>query len=149
MKETDMEGFLSFRNSFRTSLGWAVFLLAASVSAHAQEPQPEIDPEEADISITATVRIQELRFEVVGDPKVELFGHPERLTEDRAERTNLPEPAQPGVTYRDVGIRLKIASVFADIDRIVAEALGEVPPAEIPEVEPPLAPSDPPEGRPQ
>jgi hypothetical protein len=31
------------------------------------------------------------------------------------------------VTYRDIGIRLKIVSRFADIDRIVAEALGEVP----------------------
>jgi len=34
---------------------------------------------------------------------------------------------QPGVTYRDIGIRLTITSIFADIERIVAEALGEVP----------------------
>jgi hypothetical protein len=31
------------------------------------------------------------------------------------------------VTYRDIGITLRITSVFADIERIVAEALGEVP----------------------
>jgi hypothetical protein len=34
---------------------------------------------------------------------------------------------EPGVTYRNIGIRLKIVSRFADIERIVAEALGEVP----------------------
>lgn len=137
-----MEGSLPLCQPFRTPLVWAALLFAAAVSAHAQEAQPEIDPDEADISITATVRIRELRFEVVGDPKVEFFGQPERLTEHRTDRTNLPEQAQPGVTYRDVGIRLKIASVFADVDRIVAEALGEASAAEAPEVEPPLAPPD-------
>ena len=34
---------------------------------------------------------------------------------------------EPGVTYRNIGIQLKITSRFADIERIVAEALGEVP----------------------
>jgi hypothetical protein len=84
-------------------------------------------PEAADLSITANVTARELRFEVVPDPKVEFTGKPERRTSWEAERQNLPRPVQPGVTYRDIGIQLKITSVFADIDRIVAEALGEVP----------------------
>ena len=84
-------------------------------------------PEAADLSITANVTARELRFDVVPDPKVEFTGKPERRTSWEAERQNLPRPAQPGVTYRDIGIQLKITSVFADIDRIVAEALGEVP----------------------
>jgi len=54
-------------------------------------------------------------------------GQPERKTVWEAERQNLPAQVQPGVTYRNIGIRLKIVSVFADIDRIVAEALGETP----------------------
>ncbi len=70
---------------------------------------------------------RELRFEVVPNPTVEFPGQPKRETVWQAERQNLPTPVQPGVTYRDIGIRLVITSVFADIDRIVAEALGEVP----------------------
>jgi hypothetical protein len=89
--------------------------------------QQPVDEESADLSITATVTARELRFDAVPNPTVEFTGKPERRTEWSAERQNLPRPVQPGVTYRDIGIRLKIVSVFADIDRIVAEALGEVP----------------------
>ena len=80
-----------------------------------------------DLEIRANVTARELRFEVVPDPKVEFTGQPERETVWEAERQNLPRPVQPGVTYRNIGIQLKITSRFADIDRIVAEALGEVP----------------------
>ena len=92
------------------------------------EPLPA-DPsvETADVAITARVRAESLRFDVVPNPKVEFSGQPERNTVWEAERENLPTPVEPGVTYRDIGIRLKITSVFTDIDRIVAEALGEVP----------------------
>jgi hypothetical protein len=58
---------------------------------------------------------------------VEFPGQPARDTVWEAQRENLPTPVEPGVTYRNIGIRLKITSVFRDIDRIVAEALGEVP----------------------
>jgi len=80
-----------------------------------------------DLSITATVTARELLFEVVPNPKVEFPGRPRRDTVWEADRTNLPAQVQPGVTYRDIGIRLRITSVFADIERIVAEALGEIP----------------------
>lgn len=80
-----------------------------------------------DLEITANVTARELRFEAVPEPKVEFTGQPRRETVWEAERQNLPRPVQPGVTYRNIGIQLKITSVFADIDRIVAEALGEVP----------------------
>jgi hypothetical protein len=80
-----------------------------------------------DISITARVTADSLRFEKVPDPKVEFTGRPRRDTVWKSDRENLPQQVQPGVTYRDIGITLRITSVFADIDRIVAEALGEVP----------------------
>ena len=83
--------------------------------------------ESADISITATVKARELTFEVVPNPTVEFPGRHERETVWDAVRENLPPAVQPGVTYRDIGIRFKIVSRFADIERIVAEALGEVP----------------------
>ena len=82
----------------------------------------------ADLSITARVTARlscasrRCRTRASSSP-----GRPERVTVWEAERENLPRPVQPGVTYRDIGITLRITSVFADIDRIVAEALGEVP----------------------
>ncbi|HVG35850.1 MAG TPA: hypothetical protein VM911_22550 [Pyrinomonadaceae bacterium] len=102
---------------------------SAPTTTAQQQPasQQRSASEAADLSITANVTARELRFEVVPDPKVEFPGKPERNTSWETERQNLPRPVQPGVTYRDIGIQLKITSVFADIDRIVAEALGEVP----------------------
>jgi hypothetical protein len=88
-------------------------------------PDPSV--ENADVSITANVRARSLTFEVVPNPTVEFTGKPARDTVWEAKRENLPTPVQPGVTYRNIGIRLKITSVFSDIDRIVAEALGEIP----------------------
>jgi Flp pilus assembly protein CpaB len=92
-----------------------------------KEQNADVAPETADLAITAHVTARELRFETVPDVNVEFTGQPKRETEWDAVRENLPRPVQPGVTYRDIGVRLKIVSVFADIDRIVAEALGEVP----------------------
>jgi hypothetical protein len=98
----------------------------ASSSSQNDDTQA-VDEESADLSITGSVTARELRFDEVPNPTVEFTGKPERRTEWSAVRENLPRPVQPGVTYRDIGIRLRIVSVFADIDRIVAEALGEVP----------------------
>ncbi|HJR08983.1 MAG TPA: hypothetical protein VJ842_17120 [Pyrinomonadaceae bacterium] len=108
----------------------------APVPAQSPTPQPTATPaatqtpaatDNPDLSITATVTARELLFEVVPNPKVEFTGKPRRETVWEADRTNLPAQVQPGVTYRDLGIRLRITSVFADIERIVAEALGEIP----------------------
>jgi hypothetical protein len=125
-------------------LGLAALPVSAQEPAAAQDPppagpeQPSVDPDTADISITATVRAREVRFETKPQVKVEFFGQPERITEDRTERTNLPEEVQPGVTYRDVVVRLTIASVFADIDQAVAQILGVAPGSA---VTPPLRPA--------
>ncbi|HXG84115.1 MAG TPA: hypothetical protein VNI84_08820 [Pyrinomonadaceae bacterium] len=83
--------------------------------------------EDADLSITASVTAKELKFEIVPNPTVEFTGKPERKTVWEADRQNLPRPVEPGVTYRNIGVRLRIASRFDDIERIVAEALGEIP----------------------
>jgi hypothetical protein len=95
-----------------------------------QNSAAQSSAEADDLSITANVTARELRFEVVPTPKVEFKGKPARITTWEAERQNLPRPVEPGVTYRNIGIQLKITSIFADIDRIVAEALGEVPPTD-------------------
>lgn len=100
----------------------------AAIASPTPSPTPATAAatDDHDLSITANVTARELRFEVVPNPTVEFSGQPRRDTVWEAERTNLPAQIQPGVTYRDIGIRLKITSVFADIERIVAEALGEV-----------------------
>jgi hypothetical protein len=96
-------------------------------------PQRQVVPLEteadagADVSINARVTADSLRFERVPNPRVEFTGRPRRETAWESERENLPQQVRPGETYRNVGITLHIRSVFADIDRIVAEALGEVP----------------------
>jgi hypothetical protein len=100
-----------------------------------QKDASQVSVESADLAITATVTAKELRFDVVPNPTVEFPGRPKRDTLWEAERDSLPRPVEPGVTYRDIGIRLKIVSRFADIERIVAEALGEVPVTD--EVRPP------------
>ena len=108
-----------------------------------QTPRAEESAAEPDLSITARVTADSLRFEKVPDPKVEFTGKPRRVTIWQSERENLPQQVQPGVTYRNIGITLRITSVFADIDRIVAEALGEVPTSDDaqPQSTPPTQPS--------
>ena len=91
----------------------------------------------ADLSITAHVTADSLRFEKVPNPRVEFTGRPRRETAWESERENLPQEVRPGETYRNIGITLHIRSVFADIDRIVAEALGEIPPSDDTQPAPP------------
>jgi hypothetical protein len=105
------------------------------------QSQSEADAK-ADLSITARVTAESLRFEKVPNPRVEFTGRPERQTVWESERENLPQEVRPGVTYRDIGITLRITSVFADIDRIVAEALGEVTPSD--DTRPAATPQTPP-----
>ena len=127
---------------FKSALGVAFMLTAALFSVASAQQQPGARPQtptptpaaraneadaNADLSITARVTADSLRFEKVPNTRVEFTGKPERVTVWESERENLPRPVQPGVTYRNIGITLRITSVFADIDRIVAEALGEVP----------------------
>ena len=124
----------------------ALAVCAMAAQAEAQEPRqaPPPSAESADVSITARVTARELRFEKVPNTSVEFTGKPKRETVWEADRVNLPPQVQPGVTYRDIGITLRITSVFADIDRIVAEALGEIPispdPAPAPDAAPPAPP---------
>ena len=116
------------------------FILLSGFSAYTQTPPPvsqksedqtvaktgvEADEENSDLVITATVRARELKFEIVPDPKVEFPGRADRQTVWDSDRENLPEKVEPGVTYRDIGIRLRIYSRFAEIQRIVLEAIDE------------------------
>jgi hypothetical protein len=52
------------------------------------------------------VKARELRFEEVPETEV----HPPAQT----ERENLPEKVEPGVTYRNPRVRLRIANTLVD-----------------------------------
>lgn len=113
---------------------WILAILVASLGAVAQQPTPspsQTDPESEtsrdDILILVNLKAKELRFEAVPNTSVEFPGNPARTTWWVTQRQNLPDKVEPGVTYRDIGIQLRISSRFEDIDRIVREALGEAP----------------------
>lgn len=116
-----------------------IFILLFALAAFSQPPAPtppnqtknqtatEADEKNSDLVITANVRARELKVEIVPNKSVEFPGKGERQTVWEADRENLPEKVEPGVTYRDIGIRLRIYSRFAEIQKIVLEALDEQP----------------------
>ena len=63
-------------------------------------------PENPDIELTADVKARELRFEEVPETEV----HPPAQT----DRENLPDEVEPGVTYLNPRVRLRIASALVD-----------------------------------
>jgi hypothetical protein len=73
-------------------------------------------PENPDIEFTANVKARELRFEEVPETEVRFPGHPERESASGTDRENLPDEVEPGVTYRDPEVRLRIATALADAD---------------------------------
>ena len=62
------------------------------------------------------MKARELRFEEVPETEVRFPGHPERESASGTDRENLPEEVEPGVTYRNPKVRLRIATVLADAD---------------------------------
>jgi hypothetical protein len=101
-----------------------------------------------DIELTANVRWRELRFDEVGTPKVEFSGNPTNETVWEADRENLPKPVQPGVTYRDGGVRLVISTRFQELARVLDAATASPAPAASPVPSPSPSPSPAPSPRP-
>jgi hypothetical protein len=75
-----------------------------AAAGRAQAPAPTARPADAraneadanaDVSITARVTADSLRFEKVPNPRVEFTGRPERDTVWEAERENIPRPRAP------------------------------------------------------
>jgi len=63
------------------------------------------DDEIADVEVLTGLRIKSLRFGVVPETEVSFGGEPGERSSSKVERENLPEEVEPGVTYRDVGVR--------------------------------------------
>jgi hypothetical protein len=71
---------------------------------------------EPDVEIAAAVRARELRFERKPDVEVGAHANAPASVESVAERENLPEELQEGVTYRDVAVRWRLAARLEDPD---------------------------------
>ena len=71
-------------------------------------------PQNPDIALNADVRMRELRFEKVPDPRVNFRGNTRRNSVWMSRRNNLPEQVQEGVVYRDARVRLRIATEIVE-----------------------------------
>lgn len=83
-------------------------------------------PENPDIEFTADVKAKELRFEEVPETEVRFTGHPERESASGTDRENLPDEVEPGVTYREPEVRLRIATALARDDPELRKWFQEV-----------------------
>lgn len=81
--------------------------------------------ENSDIDFTANVKARELRFDEVPETEVRFWGHPERNSVSGTERKNLPEEVRRDVMYRDVSVRLRIASELIDTELDFSERAKE------------------------
>jgi hypothetical protein len=69
-----------------------------------------------DIKFTANVRARELCFDEVPETEVRFRGNPERASVSGTERKNLPDEVRRGVTYRNLSVRLHIATKLLDTE---------------------------------
>ena len=74
------------------------------------------EPQNPDIALNADVKMRELYFDRVPDPKVRFRGNTGRNSVWESRRENLPDEVQKGVVYRNAGVRLRIASEIVDSD---------------------------------
>jgi hypothetical protein len=71
---------------------------------------------EPDVEIAASVRADEVRFECKPEVRVGAYANAPATAELISERENLPDEVEPGVTYRDVSVRWRLAARLDDPD---------------------------------
>lgn len=101
-------------------------ILAGLAAAGGAQELPAVAAD-ADVAIIAHVRAKQLHFTRVPEVRVTFTGSvngvPNRTVWD-TDRHNLPDQVQPYVTYRDIGILLRITSTLPNIEEILDDALG-------------------------
>ena len=83
----------------------------------------------ADLEVGAVVSSSEMRFDVVPDTEVVFWGKSPRRSVSGTERENLPDSVEPGVTYRNTTVRMRIASRIVEVEGPGADQ-PEPPPVE-------------------
>lgn len=119
-------------------LAAAALLAVTAPPAAAQAPCPSASPTDSaapppsrppDVIVRARASARSVRFRTRPDVEVALRGCAPWDTVVVTERTNLPDPVEPGVTYRDVTVAVEIRS-WLDLRCLVeaAEPWGEPAP---------------------
>jgi len=67
-----------------------------------------------DVEIAAAVRADEVRFEVKPQVRVVTYADAPAMVKTDAARHGLPDEVEPGVTYRDVAARWRVAVRLSD-----------------------------------
>jgi hypothetical protein len=75
-----------------------------------------------ELELVATVRAKALKFDIVPKTQVVFQGTGRRKTTWKTERVNLPMHPEPGVTYRDVAVRLTVTSDIQELAALLREA---------------------------
>jgi hypothetical protein len=71
---------------------------------------------EPDVEMAAFVRADEVRFECKPEVRIGAHANAPATAELVSERENLPNEVQPGVTYRNVSVRWRLAARLDDPD---------------------------------
>jgi hypothetical protein len=71
---------------------------------------------EPDVEIAAAARADEVRFECKPEVSVRAYADSPATAESFSERDNLPDELEPGVTYRNVAVRWRLAARLDDPD---------------------------------
>jgi hypothetical protein len=71
---------------------------------------------EPDVEIAASARADEVRLECKPEIRVRAYSNAPASAELVSERENLPDELEPGVTYRDISVRWRLAARLDDPD---------------------------------
>ena len=64
--------------------------------------------DERDVTFTSTVHADEITFSEVPDTSVDFPGDTDERSTSGSDRTNLPNPVRPHVTYHDIQVDYRI-----------------------------------------
>lgn len=96
-----------------------VLVVTAAGMAALASPATAAEKFLPDLEFRAKVRAKEMVFETVTGAHVDFHGTPDRETEWKVRRKNLPKPVKPGEVYRDVEVDATATSTFRDISSAV------------------------------
>ena len=71
---------------------------------------------EPDVEMAASARADEVRFACKPEVRVRAYADAPATAESVSERHNLPDEVEPGVTYRNVSVRWRLAARLDDPD---------------------------------
>lgn len=99
-------------------------------------PEPEREP---DVEIGASVKADELVFRETPDVTERAGADPEGESGASTERRNLPRPAKPNVTYRDVRVSHRLSARLTGADPAGADPAEDEPTEDEPTEDEPTA----------